>query len=46
LRAVVLFNDKEPHYWPMGLGSPDWRVDPTYLIGIKQAAQQMLRGIA
>jgi endoglucanase len=42
LRAVVLFNDKEPHYWPMGLGSPDWRVDPAYLIGMKQAAQQLL----
>jgi len=41
LRAVVLFNDKEPHYWPMGLGSPDWRVDPAYLSGVKQAAQQL-----
>lgn len=26
LRAIVLFNDKEPHHWPMGYGSPDWRV--------------------
>jgi len=26
LRAVVYFNDKEPHKWPYGLGSPDWRV--------------------
>jgi beta-mannanase len=29
LRTIVYFNDKEPHYWPKGFGSPDWRVDPT-----------------
>jgi endoglucanase len=42
LRAVFLFNDKEPHHWPMGLGSPDWRVDPAYLTGIRRLTQQML----
>jgi endoglucanase len=26
LVALVYFNDKEPHYWPEGYGSPDWRV--------------------
>jgi beta-mannanase len=26
LNAVVYFNDKEPHYWPNGYGSPDWRL--------------------
>jgi endoglucanase len=26
LVALVYFNDKEPHYWPQGYGSPDWRI--------------------
>lgn len=26
LMGIVYFNDKEPHYWPNGYGSPDWRV--------------------
>ena len=26
LAALVYFNDKEPHFWPEGYGSPDWRV--------------------
>lgn len=33
LRAVVYFNDKEPYHWPMGLGSPDWRVPVKLLSG-------------
>jgi beta-mannanase len=28
LKSVVYFNDKEPHYWPNGFGSPDWRATP------------------
>jgi len=28
LRDIVYFNDKEPYHWPMGLGSPDWRINP------------------
>lgn len=26
VRAVVYFNDREPHVWPEPYGSPDWRV--------------------
>jgi endoglucanase len=26
LIGIVYFNDKEPHHWPDGYGSPDWRV--------------------
>jgi endoglucanase len=26
LTGIVYFNDKEPHHWPDGYGSPDWRV--------------------
>ncbi|WP_210204476.1 glycoside hydrolase family 26 protein [Phyllobacterium phragmitis] len=26
LDGIVYFNDKEPHHWPQGYGSPDWRV--------------------
>jgi beta-mannanase len=35
LRTIVYFNDKEPHYWPKGFGSPDWRVDPTKLAALQ-----------
>ncbi|WP_321343326.1 glycosyl hydrolase [Breoghania sp.] len=28
LRSIVYFNDKEPYHWPLGLGSPDWRIVP------------------
>ncbi|HEV7305681.1 glycosyl hydrolase [Ensifer sp.] len=31
LSAVVFFNDKEPYKWPMGYGSPDWRLDKAAL---------------
>jgi beta-mannanase len=31
LAAIVYFNDKEPHHWPDGHGSPDWRVTTTDL---------------
>ena len=27
LTTVVFFNDKEPYKWPLGYGSPDWRLD-------------------
>lgn len=26
VRAIVYFNDKEPHLWPEPYGAPDWRV--------------------
>lgn len=41
LRAVVYFNDKEPHYWPLGLGSPDWRLQGSsnWFSRAKQSAQ-------
>ncbi len=26
IRAIVYFNDKEPHLWPEPYGAPDWRV--------------------
>lgn len=39
LRAVVYFNDKEPDRWPMGFGSPDWRITPDWLSEMKQARQ-------
>ena len=26
VKAVVYFNDKEPHVWPQPYGAPDWRV--------------------
>jgi len=26
LAGIVYFNDKEPHHWPKGYGSPDWRI--------------------
>jgi len=28
LHDIVYFNDIEPCPWPMGLGSPDWRIQP------------------
>lgn len=31
LRSIVYFNAKEPHHWPNGMGSPDWRIDPSHL---------------
>ncbi|WP_163268963.1 glycoside hydrolase family 26 protein [Chelativorans alearense] len=31
LTSVVYFNDKEPHYWPNGYGSPDWRLSASVL---------------
>lgn len=31
LTAVVFFNDKEPYKWPLGYGSPDWRLDKAAL---------------
>lgn len=40
LGAVVLFNDREPHYWPMGLGSPDWRVEPAHLDLIRRGRDE------
>ena len=42
LRAVVYFNDKEPHYWPFGLGSPDWRVTPDQWRAVQASALQRL----
>ncbi|KPQ09147.1 MAG: Beta-mannanase [Saliniramus fredricksonii] len=42
LRAVVYFNDKEPHYWPFGLGSPDWRVTPDQWRAVQTSALQRL----
>jgi beta-mannanase len=41
LRAIVYFNDKEPHYWPLGLGSPDWRLPgaSSWFSTAKQAAK-------
>lgn len=41
LRAVVYFNDKEPHYWPMGFGSPDWRIKPGWFAEAKQISTRM-----
>ena len=26
LQGVIYFNDEEPHRWPLGYGSPDWRI--------------------
>ena len=40
LRAVVYFNDKEPWYWPLGLGSPDWRIASGWFSTAQQAAAQ------
>jgi beta-mannanase len=40
LRAVIYFDDKEPHYWPMGFGSPDWRISLGWFSKAKQALQQ------
>lgn len=42
LRAVVYFNDREPHYWPFGLGSPDWRVTPEQWRAAQASALQRL----
>lgn len=42
LRAVVYFNDKEPHYWPFDLGSPDWRVTPDQWRAVQASALQRL----
>lgn len=42
LHAVVYFNDKEPHYWPHDLGSPDWRVAPEQLQAARASAVQRL----
>ena len=42
LRAVVYFNDKEPHHWPFGLGSPDWRVTPAQWRAAQASALQRL----
>jgi endoglucanase len=39
LRAIVYFNDKEPHQWPMGFGSPDWRIASEWFWKAKQAVQ-------
>jgi len=41
LRAVVLFNDKEPHHWPKGYGSPDWRVSQKWFSFLKQTSHEM-----
>lgn len=38
LAAIVLFNDREPHHWPLGLGSPDWRVDEAHLDLIRRGS--------
>ncbi len=42
LRAVVYFNDREPHHWPFGLGSPDWRVTPAQWRAAQASALQRL----
>ncbi len=42
LRAVVYFNDREPHYWPFDLGSPDWRVTPAQWRAARASALQRL----
>lgn len=34
LTAVVFFNDKEPYKWPLGYGSPDWRLDKASLAAL------------
>ena len=39
LRAVVYFNDREPHHWPMGYGSPDWRISAGWFLRAKQFAE-------
>jgi beta-mannanase len=38
LVALVYFNDKEPHYWPDGYGSPDWRVMTDHYFRLTTAA--------
>lgn len=38
LVALVYFNDKEPHYWPQGYGSPDWRVMTDHFYRLATAA--------
>jgi endoglucanase len=38
LVALVYFNDKEPHYWPQGYGSPDWRVMTDHFFRLTTAA--------
>lgn len=40
LEAVVYFNDKEPWHWPLGLGSPDWRIAKGWFSRAEQAAKQ------
>lgn len=34
LTAVVFFNDREPYKWPLGYGSPDWRLDKAALAAL------------
>lgn len=41
LRAVVYFNDREPHYWPLGYGSPDWRISTGWFSRAKQLAKHL-----
>jgi endoglucanase len=41
LRAVVYFNDKEPHHWPMGYGSPDWRIASGWFAEAKQVSTRL-----
>lgn len=40
LQAVVYFNDKEPAEWPMGYGSPDWRIGADWFSRAKQVAYE------
>jgi cellulose synthase (UDP-forming) len=34
IRAIVFFNDREPHAWGDKYGSPDWRLTPEHLSAI------------
>jgi endoglucanase len=36
LQAIHFFNDKEPHHWPLGYGSPDWRFDGKTLAELRK----------
>jgi beta-mannanase len=38
LAGIVYFNDKEPHVWPAGFGSPDWRTSPSLVAAARRLA--------
>lgn len=40
LTAVVFFNDKEPYKWPLGYGSPDWRLDKQALKALEDRQEK------